>query len=264
MKIKKTICVVSGAIALVAGIVFVLSYMGYIDIKLPMSTLTITPYGNRLGIGVSVSKVNPPVPLSTVSKGYTYKWKATITNTGTVAWTYGQINVRLGTNGATAVLTTCAQNPSSCQDVPNIGGSFYVERCSYGTDVTACREELSTWGFKFSQDGTNWLPCPGGTYPGGQSACSCSNKVCAINLGDVGTGTTKTIYFQLTVPSTAASPGSYPFIVQGMAYADAYYAVSGQYDTLTVGTISGNVTLAFIGFLSLLGGLALIAFGIKP
>jgi hypothetical protein len=253
--------VIGGSIAMIAGVVLLLSGLGLIDIKFPTSTLSVTPFGNRLGIQLQTSKMEAPLPFSFVSRGYTYKWKVDITNTGTVTWSTGWVNVRLGVNGATAVQTTCSANPASCPDT-KVGGSFYVERCSSGTDVTACREDLTAWGFKFSGDGTNWLSCPGGTYPGGKASATYNNKVCSIDLGDVTPGTKKTIYFQLTIPSSATD-GNYPFIVQAMAWADATYAVAGQYDTLTVGAVAGNLVLTFIGFLSLLGGVSAIALGMK-
>ena len=253
---RKEVQKIAGILLVVIGSVILLQGFNIIDIP-GLSYSVVTPLGNRLGLSVNVNK--QPTGLAFVSEGYTYKMKVTVKNTGTVGWNTGWVNVRLGTKDSSVVTTTCQQNPSSCPS-ETIGGSFLVEQCPYGTDISTCREDLNEWSFGWSADGTNWNSGCTGTYPGGGASAGYSNKVCSIDLGTVHPGNTKTIYFRVTVPS-GKTGGTYPFIVQSMAWADATYAVSGDYEPLEVGQISGTIEI-IIGLLSVIAGLAiaLVAF----
>jgi hypothetical protein len=241
---KNPMYVVIGATAAMLGAFFLLSGMGIISFNLPLTyKLALTPQEN-IGITITTDVKNYPYPLAAVGKGYTYKWKMDLKNTGTVNWDEGWVTIRVGINGATVVDKTEA----------GIAGTFKVEKCSAGTDVAACRVDLSSsgWNLQESTDGTTWSSPSGG----------CQDNVCSISsLGPVNAGQTLTKYFRLTVPSTA-SEGNYPLITDGMAYASGKYAVASKSDSLSVGTISGDLVITVVGLLALLGGIAAIAFGI--
>jgi len=262
MQIKRKVPLIIGIVITILGVVAVLDYFGIISIPIPGFASVMTSAGHSLGISVTNQRITYPLTLSTVGTGYAYKWKTIISNTGGVAWNTGWTKARIGIAGTTATLCTCSACSASCGGQSSIGGSFYVESGTCGKDVSACRETLENWGFKWSADGTTWNSGCTGTYPGSSVAAkyvASGDKVCSIDLGVVAAATTKSIYWQLTVPS--AVTGTYPFMVQSFGYADATYAVGGSYDNLIVGAVSGDTTLAFIGFLSLIGGLAMVVAG---
>lgn len=245
--VSKNVKIIIGSILAIVGVIALAQGMGYIDLPFTSGFSTLGVTGNRVGISVASTKVTRPAYLSTVGTGYEYKWKITASNTGNVAWNTGWIKVRLGTVGSTAVSTTCAANPASCPG-GTVGGSFWVEKCSLGTDIQGCREDIvGAWGFKYSTDGVNWLSCP-----------DYLEKVCSIDVGVVSPGASKTIWTKLKVPS-AATQGNYPLMAQAWAWADATYAIAGMHDTLTVGTITGNLVITMMGLLSLFG--AAISYG---
>jgi hypothetical protein len=262
MNVKHKYSLIIGIVVLIVGLVATMDYFGVISIPIPGLTNSIASPSGTVELSVPIYRIQYPLTLSTVSTGYTYKWSSPLTNTGTVDWTDSWINVRLGIAGATAATVTCASNPSSCSS-GTVGGSFYVDQCSSGTDVQACRLDLTTWTFKWSPDGTTWNTGCTGTYPGALKSAGASLYVCSVDIGPVTHGASaKPIYWQLTVPAGTAN-GNYPFIVQGMAYASASYSLGttgGSYDTLTVGTVSGSLALAFVGFISIIGGFALLGY----
>ena len=71
-------------------------------------------------------------------------------------------------------------------------------------------------------------------------------------------GQSITKQFRLSVPDTSEE-GQYPLITNLMAGAGGTYAVSNQVDNLNLGTIIGDLTLAFAGLLSVIGGLGILA-----
>ena len=252
-KIKKYRLII-GIVILIVGIVGSLQFFNIWNFF--PSNLT---FG---GLGMSLSTTRYMwLPFSTLSPGVAYKWTSTVTNTGTLPWSTGWINVRLGINGATAVQTSCALNPASCSG-GTVVGNFYVDKCSGQIDVVACREDfVPTWAFKWSADGTTWNTGCTGTYPGSTAAANYNNKVCSIDIGTVGPSSTKTIYYQLTLPTSYPSSGSWPFMTQLMAYNAGTYGVVGSTDTISVlpaGAISGTMSLQLVGMMSLIAGLAIV------
>jgi len=242
MKMKKPIYVMIGAATAIVGTILLLNGMGIINLNLPLTyKLAVAPQGT-IGITVGTDVKSYPYPLATVGKGYTYKWKMELKNTGTLAWDEGWVTIRVGVNGATIVDKTES----------GVGGTFKVEKCSAGTDVAACRVDLSSagWNLQESTDGSTW------TSP----SAGCVDNVCSIRKTSVAVGETVTRYFRLTVPTTA-SEGNYPLITNGMAYASGTYAVASKTDNLSVGTISGSLVITILGLLALLGGAAIVAFG---
>jgi hypothetical protein len=248
---KKPIYVVIGAALTMVGAILLLSQTGIISFNLPMSVKMAVASGQTLGLTLTTDVKSYPYPLATVGKGYTYKWKVELKNTGTATWDGGWVTVRVGINGASVVSVNCQTNPASC-DVP-VAGNFYVERCSSGTDVEACRVDLSSsgWNLLQSDDGVNWVSPSGG----------CSKRVCSVaSSGPIAPGQSMIKYFKLTVPTTA-SEGNYPLITNGMASVSGTYAIASKSDNLSVGTISGELIVSLIGALMLIGGVAAIVFG---
>jgi hypothetical protein len=242
---KKPIYVAIGAAVAIVGAVFLLNEMGIINLNLPLSyKLAVAPQGS-MGITINTDVKSYPYPLATVARGVTYKWKMDLKNTGTINWEQAWVTIRVGVNGASVVDKT----------EPGIAGTFKVEQCSAGTDVIACRVDLSSagWNLQESIDGQNWYSPSGG----------CADRVCSIGvLTSINAGQTLTRYFRLTVPTTA-SEGNYPLITNGMAYASGTYAVASKTDNLSVGTMSGDLVITLIGTLALVGGVASIIVGIK-
>jgi len=245
MKEGKKIYAYAGATLLVVGILLTAYQMGWLDQLMSpfLGISTATPMGSMLGLQFSTSTESPMFyPLSMVMPGATYRWKGVLTNTGTATWQNAWVVVRLGINGAT--VTTKTESGTI--------GSFAVEQCSAGVDVSACREDIvNTWNLQVSTDGTTWQGC---SNPG-DKVCSIESPVISI---PVAPGQSRTVYFKLTVPSTAS--GNYPLITQLMVFADGTRAVKSATDTLSIGTVSGEWVLTFVGFLAAIAGLAMLGF----
>ena len=231
-----------GVASLLIGIV-TLAYNAGAFNYITLSTLAVAPEGKTIGVDVSTSVVSYPLPLATVAPGKTYQWEATAKNTGDIEWDDSWITVRIGVSGASTTTRTES----------GVTGSFAVEKCSAGIDTSACREDLREWNLKYkmgkcSQSGTWQTP-------------TIEDKVASLVLGSLSPGSSKTVCFKVTVPSDAS--GSYPLITNLMAWVGGTYAVDHKTDTISIGEISGSLTLNFIGILTLSLGAIFTALAFK-
>ena len=239
---------IGGIFLAVIGAFLIAYSQGWISIPTGTSLSIAEQPGERIGISLTTN-FQRSLPFSMVAKGYTFKWKAEARNTGTLKWDDSWITVRLGVKGAQVVGYT----------EPGVAGAYSVEKCSYGTNVIQCREDIrDEWNLKYSTDGINWYK-PNCINP----ATGAYERVCSLGLGSVGAGQSKTIWFQITVPPGKAD-GIYPLITTLVAETErkVAYAVASKVDPLIVGTIQGDLIMEMIGLLALIAGAALIAYSL--
>jgi len=232
-----------GAFLLVVGAVILLYQEGTLKAE---RLYSITPKGEVVGIEMKIKREFSI--FSTVTPGASYKWKVTLKNTGDVKWDEAWVTFRVGVNGAQVV----KGDPSTCG---SDYGDCLVEKCSYGTDTPKCREQIchgykGSWNFRTVTSGVFYTCVP-------------DDKMAATsNLPALSPGESTTFEFALDVPQ-GKPLGNYPLILNGGAsYGGKVWIVDSEYDMLSLGTISGELTMSFIGALSLLGGLALIVAGL--
>lgn len=236
-----------GVALTVIGIVIMIYYTNGFG-RISFSTHGLSMVNNGVGISMKVSPIQKVQALSTVGKGYSYKWEVDVSNTGTVDWEDAWVITRLGVKDST--VSTCSAS--------GVVGSYYCEKCSQGQDTDACRIDINSWGFAYSLDGSNWHNgCPSGDKWG---------NTCHLDLKKLGIipspGKTVKVYFKLT-PPTSAEDGKYPLITDGRIYVNGVtYSIKGSYDYLTVGNISGGINLQILGALSIISGLGLIIWSI--
>ncbi|MFQ6068021.1 MAG: hypothetical protein ACE5KD_00600 [Candidatus Bathyarchaeia archaeon] len=208
---------------------------------------TVLPTGQKLGIDVTSTARTYPFPLSTLVPGQSYKWTVSLANTGTVAWTASWATLRIGIDGSTVTSTGCSLGPNE------VAIDFQCESCPSGTDVPACREQIDSTGWNM-RSLTSEITL----------VCDSTSKMCTADLGGLAVGGTTSFEVAVTVPSTYTT-GTYPFIVNGVAQKDKNFIVDAEVDNLTLGTVSGDVVLTFIGALSIIGaGVTLAMAAIKP
>jgi len=234
--------VVIGAFLSIVGAILLLYQEGTLKAE---RLYSITPSGEVVGIEMKIKRGFSL--FSTVTPGASYKWKVTLKNTGNVKWDSSWVTFRVGVNGAQVVKV----GPSTCG---SDYGDCLVERCSYGTDVPQCREQIcygyeGTWNIQSRTSGV-FLNC----VPADKMAST-------TNLPGLEPGQSTTFEFSLDVPQ-GKPLGNYPLILNGgVSYAGKVWIVDSEYDMLSLGTISGELTMSFIGALSLLGGVASIVAG---
>jgi len=248
---NKKIYGVIGLVIMLSGMLFFAQTKGWIDLSTAGRVKLSTTSGQQLGISVN-TRVDKPVT-SVVVSGNTYQWKTTSKNTGTVSWDNAWILVRIAIPESTT--TELCNHVDECTGA-TIGNCFTVEKCSYGTDVQNCREDIkNTWKLQYSTDGNNWMT------PSCTDECGNYGKVCALDFAKtVIPGQEETMYFKVTVPESAEN-ADYPLITSLMAYAGGTYGIASDTDNLTVGTISGRFLMEALGLLSMIGGAALAVVG---
>jgi len=117
------------------------------------------------------------------------------------------------------------------------------------------RVDITKWGFGWREDTTwNAGDCEGGT------ASSCTFPTTTHSLSS---GSSKTYHIKLTIPSDAYGSYTLKVILNAVVGSTHYSNIASKTDTLTIGTVSGEITLTFIGALSMIGGVASIIAGIK-
>lgn len=231
-----------GILLIVAGIVILLKGFGYLNLSL-RKPLAAVPNGYA-GMEITTDVKSFSFPLATVAPGATYKWSVTLKNTGTVDWTSYTFYLRMAKD------YTQKTFPNA---VPGYN-TAYVDKCGSLVDDASCREDLiGTWKFMISYDGQNWV----------DASNLVSNKVLSVVANyPLKAGTAMTWWFKITAPTNAQ--GNYYVIATGGALVgSAVYLVDSKVDTISVGTMIGELVLTFIGALSLIAGLGFALWGFK-
>lgn len=120
-------------------------------------------------------------------------------------------------------------------------------------EQSGTRVDITQWGFQWRED-TTWKSgdCTGG------SASSCSFPTTVTQLA---AGSSKTYYIRLTIPGTAYGSYTLKVILNAAVGSTVYSNIASKTDTLTTGTLSGELVLSFIGALSIFGGVASVILG---
>jgi hypothetical protein len=231
-----------GVLLIVVGIVILLKGFGYLNLSL-RKPLVAVPNGYA-GMEITTDVKSFSFPLATVAPGATYKWSVTLKNTGTVDWTYPEFFLRIARDYTQKTFSS---------GVPGYN-TAYVDKCDSKVDDISCREDLiGTWKFQFSYDGQNW-----------QDASSfIQDRVFKLGFYEgLKAGEAKTFWFKITAPTNIQ--GNYYVIVTGLAQiGSTLYIVDSKVDTISVGTVIGELVLNFIGALSLIAGLGFALWGFK-
>jgi len=117
------------------------------------------------------------------------------------------------------------------------------------------RVDITNWAFKWREDST-WKS--GDCVGGSAAACSFPTTLTPLDAGQ-----TKTYHIRLTIPGDAYGTYTLKVMLNAAVGSVVYSNIASKTDTLNIGSISGDITLTFIGALSLVGGLAAIIAGIK-
>jgi len=251
--VSKNVKIIIGSILAIIGVVTLLQGMGIINILSTTGTYFMSTIGGKTaGIEITSTKIEGPIALSTVGEGYEYKWRVTVRNRGTINWNDFWTIHRLGVRGAT--VTDCT--------VPRVGGSWKCEQCQYGKDTQACRIDIRTWGFAYSlDDGNTWNSCPEPR----EKNCHLNSIVLTGSRG-MASGGSVTYLIKLKIPSVET--GDYPLITDGRVWLEdplpdgTTYAISGNYDMLTVGTIVPEISFTLLGLLSIIGAVGMFVWAL--
>ena len=244
---KNKALLVLGIVLLAVGVYTLLPTIG---IKLPTSVMAVTPTGTY-GMEVETKEVQGlPNPFAIqVAAGRTYTWNMTVKNTGTIAWDGFWFTMRLAIPGSTAV---------DKQESGLIGTST-VEQCSAGTDTPDCRVDLTQWSLQYARSidpVTKNLVNP--------ISPSCGNKICAFTMtsSDIPSpGSEKSFYFSLKVPDTAPT-GNYLLITNlGVNHATKTIMQKASVETVTVGTLKGEIVITLTALVASIVGLAALLRG---
>jgi len=233
-----------GVASLLIGIV-TLAYNAGAFNYITLSTLAVTPEGQKIGVDVSTSVVSYPYPLSAVEPGRTYIWEVKAKNTGDIDWKNSWVTVRVGIKGSE--VTTHYEE--------NVIGKVTIEECEYGPDKPECRVDLRDWGIEYKN-----CPC--------KESCTWTtpdidDKVASVVFGAIEAGDSKTACFKLEIPEDTEH-GSYPLITNLIAdVGGGKYAVDSEVDTLTIGEIDGKLVLNMVGVLTLSLGAIFTALAFK-
>ena len=237
---KEDVRKIVGVLLIAVGIVILLHGFGYIQFAVRKPLVAI-PSGT-VGMEITSTAKSFSFPLATVVPGATYKWSVTLKNTGTVDWTEPDFYLRMARDYTQKTFSNA---------VPGYDKA-YVDKCDSKIDDISCREDLiGTWKFMYSYDGQNWVEA------------SVTDRIFSVGYHTLNAGETKTWYFKITAPNNAQ--GNYYVIATGGAQVGtARYIIDSKVDTISVGTISGELVLTFIGSLSLIAGLGFALWGFKP
>jgi hypothetical protein len=231
-----------GILLIVAGIVILLKGFGYLNLSL-RKPLVAVPNG-YVGMEITTDVKSFSFPLATVAPGATYKWSVTLKNTGTVDWPEYTFWLRMAKDYTQKTWSSFVSGYNTA----------YVDKCDSLVDDASCREDLiGTWKFQISYDGQTWV----------DASNLVSNKVFGVvKYEPLKAGTAMTWWFKITAPTNAQ--GNYYIIATGATrIGSAAYLVDSKVDTISVGTMIGELVLTFIGALSLIAGLGFALWGFK-
>jgi len=246
--IRKRIWLMIGIIAMIVGAWLLLPAVG---IELPeFRPLATLPSGRKTGIRVRASKIDP---LAMVRPGSWAEWSVSLENTGTADWDTSWLIVRIPKPGSVLIIRNCEACPAECTYCGWTGtcirgyDEFLAEKCTIGAyvycDHKECREDIcGVW--KLTYDTTT---------------ATCTDYVGYVDMGPIPAGGSKTIRLKLQVPSTVTQ--SYILLIGARAGVEGVYIVAE--DTETIDIFGANLVIAFIGLLSLFGGLGSIIYSLR-
>ena len=248
---KKIYRIAISSLLLIVGIALIVYGQNLLP-SMSMGPLAMTPQG-KFGIAIETDIKSRPPFLATVAPGATYQWKVTLKNTGNINWDKGAYHLRIVKDGGTTITRTCSGCPSGCSTCGDIltgcapgYDKFLVDKCDSKCDSTDCRIELTTWDMKFKTETTDWIDIS--SYE--------KNRVLNFNLGGVPAGSSQTWYFKIRAPES----GYYYVIVTADAWVGSTRYEFSKQDTISVGTVNGDLTLTFLGALSLISAVATLVY----
>jgi len=243
--------VISGVISAVVGVVFLMMSLGLL--AMPAAASVVTDKGT-VSMELTTTVKNYPYPLATVAPSGTYSWNVNLRNTGTLDWDAAQVCVRI-LNPNSQVVTVTNEwllgeyLAGKCQ----VGGQWY-------TDNYLCRENIEPpvpdgWDMHYRTAGTTTWYDIADEKSGDEVFCP--------NFQAVPVGQSISFDYYVTVP--ADRQGTYPMLVNAwVTAAGTKQMVSYKQEGITVGTISGDLTTAFMGVTFLGAAIAALAIGFKP
>jgi len=254
---KEDVRKIVGVLLIAVGIVILLHGFGYIQFAVRKPLVTV-PSGT-VGMEITSTAKSFSLPLATVAPGAEYKWSITLRNTGTVNWDTFSTNLRIAKAYAQRSDCSLCQSPCTscgytCQNFIEGYKTYYADKCDSKCDYIECRESLSGWKIYYSFDGSTWTDAT--------PVLQDSGTILRYTGTNLNSGSSFTWYFKITAPSS----GNYYAIVNAIALigSENKYIIDSKVDTISVGTVSGELVLTFIGALSLIAGLGFALWGFKP
>ena len=248
---KKIYRIAISSLLLIVGIALIVYGQNLLP-SMSMGPLAMTPQG-KVGIAIETDIKSRPPFLATVAPGATYQWKVTFKNTGNVNWDKAVYHLRIVKDGGTTVWRSCTSCPSECSycgwTATNCAPGydhFYADKCDSKCDTTECRIDLSSWDMQIKKEGYDWYDIS--PYQ--------ENRVANFGWGTVSPGSTETWYFKLKAPQS----GYYHVIVGTTVWIGSTRYEFSKVDTISVGTVNGDLTLTFIGALSLISAVAALIY----